>query len=112
MLPLKELLKPSSRPLYLFENFREAADAHPASMIHLDGLQPAFPELGLHATYVDAAAAVAQCGEQVIARGVEPGDHVVIYKSALFDSYLLAVAVSYAGAVPVMISPHLDARTV
>ncbi|MGW2825798.1 AMP-binding protein [Streptomyces sp. NPDC001443] len=112
MLPLKEFFKPESSPLYLFENFRAAADAHPASMIHLDAPQPAFPELGLHVTYADAAAAVALCGEQVIARGVRPGDHVVIYKSAVFDSYLLAVAVSYAGAVPVMISPHLDARTV
>lgn len=112
MLTLKQLLKPRSTPLYLFENFCAAANAHPASMIHLDAVQPAFPEVGLHVTYADAAEAVGRCGEQIIAQGIEPGDHVVIYKSALFDSYLLAVAVSYAGAVPVMISPHLDAPTV
>ncbi|MEW1720651.1 AMP-binding protein [Streptomyces sp. NPDC093109] len=112
MFPLRDLLKPTSTPLNLFENFRTAADTYPASMIHLDAPAPAFPELGLHVTYADAATAVARRGEQVIARGIGPGDHVVIYKSALFDSYLMAVAVSYAGGVPVMISPHLDAGTV
>lgn len=112
MFPLKELFRPKSTPLYLYENFRTAADANPASMIHVDVVQPAFPEAGLHLTYADAAAAVAGRGEQVMALGIAPGDHVVIYKSALFDSYLLAVAVSYAGGVPVMVSPHLDAATV
>lgn len=112
MFPIKELFKPTSRPLYLYENFRQAADAHPASMIHLDAPLSAYPEIGLHVTYAEAAAAVARRGEQFIAQGIAPGDHVVVYKSALFDSYLLAVAVSYAGAVPVMISPHLDAETV
>lgn len=112
MFPLKELFRPKSTPLYLFENFRAAADAHPAAMIHVDAVQPSFPEAGLHLTYADAAAAVARRGEQIIALGITPGDHVVIYKSAQFDSYLLAVAVSYAGGVPVMVSPHLDAATV
>ena len=112
MFPLKDLFKPTSTPLNLFDNFRAAAGTHPASMIHLDAPLSAFPEIGLHATYAEAAAAVAGRGEQIMAQGVAPGDHVVIYKSALFDSYLLAVAVSYAGGVPVMISPHLDAATV
>lgn len=112
MFKFKEIDNPTSQPLYLYENFRAAADAHPASVIHLDAPLSAYPEIGLHVTYTEAADAVARRGEQFIAQGIEPGDHVVIYKSALFDSYLLAVAVSYAGAVPVMISPHLDAETV
>ena len=35
------------------------------------------------------------------------GDKVVLYKSPAFDTYLLAVAVTALGAVPVMISYHL-----
>ncbi len=39
--------------------------------------------------------------------GVKSGDKVIIYKSSAFDTYLLAVSVSYLGAVPVMTSYHL-----
>ncbi|RAG85303.1 acetate--CoA ligase [Streptacidiphilus pinicola] len=112
MFPLKDLFRPVSAPLHLYDNFRTAADTFPNSKIHLDIPLRVFPELGTQTTYAAAAAAVGHLGEQAILLGIKPGDHVVIYKSALFDSYLLAVAVSYAGGVPVMISPHLDAETV
>ena len=38
-------------------------------------------------------------------------DKVIIYKSSAFDTYLLAVSVSYLGAVPVMTSYHLPTTT-
>ncbi len=43
--------------------------------------------------------------------GVKSGDKVIIYKSSAFDTYLLAVSVSYLGAVPVMTSYHLPTAT-
>lgn len=43
--------------------------------------------------------------------GVKSGDKVIIYKSSAFDTYLLAVSVSYLGAVPVMTSYHLPTTT-
>src|SRR5699024_8951054 len=38
-------------------------------------------------------------------------EKVIIYKSSTFDTYLLAVAVSYLGAIPAMISYHLSKET-
>ncbi|MGV7297666.1 hypothetical protein PJJ29_29095, partial [Mycobacterium kansasii] len=43
--------------------------------------------------------------------GIKKSDKVIIFKSSAFDTYLLAVAVSYLGAVPAMISYHLPAET-
>ncbi len=103
MFPLREIIRPKSSPLYLYENFRSSSEAFPASMIHFDRPLATFEELGLHATYSEANVAVEHKGAQFIEQGIVPGDPVVIYKSALFDSYLLAVAVSYAGGVPVMV---------
>ena len=42
---------------------------------------------------------------------MKSGDKVIIYKSSAFDTYLLAVSVSYLGAVPVMTSYHLPTAT-
>lgn len=105
------LVAPTSRPLYLHQNFRSAAETTPAVPIHFGSPLTAFPELGTHTTYADAAEAVAELGTRFMQAGIGPGEHVVVFKSASFDSYLAAVALSYAGAVPVMISPHLKADT-
>ena len=43
--------------------------------------------------------------------GVGLGDKVMIYKSSAFDTYLLAVATAYLGAVPAMISYHYPTPT-
>lgn len=110
MFPLREIVRPKPFPLYLYDNFRFYSEAFPASMIHFDRPLATFEELGLHATYSEANVAVEHKGVQLIEQGIAPGGYVVIYKSAFFDSYLLAVAISYAGGVPVMVSPHLDAE--
>ncbi|KGI81137.1 acetate--CoA ligase [Actinopolyspora erythraea] len=104
-------MSPSSSPLYLHQNFRGSARAAPATPIHFDKPLNAFPGLGTHTTYADAAEAVAELGTRFMRAGIARGEHVVVFKSTSFDSYLTAVALSYAGAVPVMISPHLKADT-
>ncbi|GLY71514.1 class I adenylate-forming enzyme family protein [Amycolatopsis taiwanensis] len=108
---LKNLLWPKSHPLYLHENFLAAARSAPATPIHFDKPLNAFPELGTHTTYAESAQSVAELATRIIEAGIAPGEHVGVFKSASFDSYLTAVALSYAGAVPVMISPHLTADT-
>ncbi|WP_083093524.1 AMP-binding protein [Rothia nasimurium] len=49
-------------------------------------------------------------GETLLSLGIKSGDKVIIFKSANFDSYLLANSVSYAGAVAIMISPHFSSE--
>ncbi len=98
------------RPLNLYTNFEEAANAFPETPIYFDEQLPAFPELALATTYMKANEAVVHRAQQLRALGIKKGDEVVVYKSANFDSYLLAVAVSYIGAVPAMLSYHLPAK--
>lgn len=108
---LKQLVAPTSTPLHLYWNFRNSVAKHPAVMMHFDAPLPTFPELGIHATYAEVLDAVERRGAWLIHRGMTPGTHTAVFKSASFDSYMWAVAIGYAGGVPVMISPHLPADT-
>ncbi|MBC1371463.1 acyl-CoA synthetase [Listeria booriae] len=99
------------KPLNLYSNFAEAAEKFPTQDIYFDESLTAFPELQLHTTYLEAKDALITKASQIHTLGVKKGEKVIIYKSAKFDTYLLAVAVSYLGAVPIMISPHLPAET-
>ena len=49
---------------------------------------------------------------RLAAVGIRAGEHIAIYKSANFDVMMLAIAAARLGAVPVMLSPALDAKTV
>lgn len=99
------------QPLNLFSNFAEAAGKFSQSPIYFDEPLPAFPELKLATNYLDCKEAVVRRANQLNELGVQKEEKVVIFKSAKFDTYLLAVAVSYLGAVPVMISPHFSTET-
>ena len=99
------------KPLNLYTRFADSAKEFPNSSIYFDEILLAFPELGLETTYKEATAAIVHRANQLHELGIKKGDKVVIYKSAKFDTYLLAVAVSYLGAVPAMISYHLPAET-
>lgn len=99
------------KPLNLFSNFAEAAERFPQSPMYFDEVLPAFPELQLETNYLDCKQAVIRRARQLNEMGVQKEEKVVIFKSAKFDTYLLAVAVSYLGAVPIMISPHFPAET-
>ena len=107
----KQLIAPENEPLHLYWGFRESARKFPSAMMHFDTPLPTFPELGVHATYAEVLKAVERRGAWLINHGMLPGTHTAVFKSASFDSYMWAVAICYAGGVPVMISPHLPAET-
>lgn len=98
-------------PLNLFTNFQEAAANFSETPIIFDEPLSAFPELGLETTYKKCCESVLKRAYQLAHLGVKSGDKVIIYKSSAFDTYLLAVSVSYLGAVPVMTSYHLPTTT-
>lgn len=93
--------------LNLFTNFSESARQFPDVPIYFDEPMIGFPELGEATTYELALNSVLEQASRLYQLGIRKGDKVVIYKSPMFDTYLMAVAVSFLGAVPVMISYHL-----
>lgn len=98
-------------PLNLFSNFQDAANQTPDAAIIFDQPLSAFPELGFKSTYSDTCARVLTRAYQLASLGVGLGDKIMIYKSSAFDTYLLAVASAYLGAIPVMTSYHLPTAT-
>lgn len=101
----------SYQPLNLYRQFKKAAERFPGVAIVFDQSYRSFPELGLENTYAQVFAAIQQRAYQLAAAGVSYGDKVMFYKSPAFDTYLLAVAATALGAVPVMPSYHLPATT-
>ncbi|HAB0366394.1 TPA_asm: acetate--CoA ligase [Listeria monocytogenes] len=99
-------------PLNLYTNFKKSAERYPEMPIHFDEELVTFPELGLHTTYKKCEEAIIQKAAHLHKFGVRKEEKVIVYKSAKFDSYILAVAISYIGAVPIMVSPHLPASTI
>ncbi|HEM6393369.1 TPA: acyl-CoA synthetase [Streptococcus suis] len=97
----------SYKPLNLYRQFKTAAKEFPHVAIYFDKPYASFPELGLENTYQTVFEAIQKRAAQFAAAGIGYGDKVILYKSPAFDTYLLAVAVTALGAVPVMISYHL-----
>ena len=89
-----------------------AAAVNGSTQIILDHDLEALPELGRHLTVSEYAEAVADLAGRLWAVGVRPDEHVVIHKTANADIWMLAAAASRIGAIPVMLSPALDAATV
>lgn len=98
-------------PLNLYLNFKKSAEQFPDSPIIFDEAVGAFPELALETTYQKTHQAIVDKASLLSELGIKKSDKVIIFKSSAFDTYLLAVAVSYLGAVPAMISYHLPAET-
>ncbi|HBB5410571.1 TPA: acyl-CoA synthetase, partial [Listeria monocytogenes] len=88
-------------PLNLYTNFKKSAERYPEMPIHFDEELVTFPELGLHTTYKKCEEAIIQKAAHLHKFGVRKEEKVIVYKSAKFDSYILAVAISYIGAVPI-----------
>lgn len=99
------------QPLNLYSNYREASLKTPDTSIVHDEVLPAFPELGTMYTYQQSHDAILTKAYQLASLGVKANDKLIIFKSPKFDTYLLAVAASYLGAVPAMISYHFPAET-
>lgn len=99
-------------PLNLYDNFATASRKWPHVPIYFDQALPAFPELGLATHYCDVLEAIDRRARQLAVLGIEAGSKVMIFKSPAFDSYLLAVALTKLGALPVMVSYHLSAEVI
>ncbi|MFD8572195.1 AMP-binding protein [Streptomyces sp. NPDC059639] len=89
-----------------------AAAVNGSTPITLDHDLDVFPEAGRHLTVARYAAYVDDLAARLWAAGVRPDEHVVLYKTANADHWMLAAAVSRIGAVVVNLSPALDAATV
>lgn len=102
----------SGSGFYIGQMFREAATRHGAVPVVLDRPLDVAPEAGLRHTYRSLADLIDRLADQLWAAGVRPASHVVVHKRDNVDIALLACAVARIGAVPVLLSPGLDAATV
>ena len=99
-------------PLNLYDNFATASRKWPHVPIYFDQTLAAFPELGLETSYQDALKSIDRRAKQLARLGIKPGTKVMVYKPPAFDTYLLALALTKLGAVPVMVSYHLGAEVI
>ncbi|MFI9778669.1 class I adenylate-forming enzyme family protein [Streptomyces sp. NPDC051956] len=102
----------SKKFLYLGVVSDRAAVKYGDTPITLDHDMEAFPEAGRNLTVKEFAGYVADTANRLWATGVRPSEHVAIHKTSSFDITVLACAVARIGAVPVMLSPHLDGATI
>ncbi|MCX5372802.1 MULTISPECIES: class I adenylate-forming enzyme family protein [unclassified Streptomyces] len=89
-----------------------AAAVNASTPITLDHDLDVAPEAGRHLTASRLADLVDDLAARLWAAGVRPDEHIVLHKRANADVWMLACAASRIGAVPVMLSPGLDAATV
>jgi acyl-coenzyme A synthetase/AMP-(fatty) acid ligase len=89
-----------------------AKAVNPATPITLDHDLDAAPEAGRHLTTTTLAGLVEDLSGRLRAAGVNADEHLVLHKNANADVWMLACAASRIGAIPVMLSPNLDAATV
>ncbi|MGI5341062.1 class I adenylate-forming enzyme family protein [Streptomyces sp. CA-181903] len=99
---------PHRHGLYLGVVPERAARVRGAMSLVLDHDLDVLPEAGRRLTVRRLADAVADIANRLAAAGVRPGGHVVICKAPNFDLWLLATAAERVGAVPVMLSHHLE----
>ncbi|GAA4966010.1 hypothetical protein GCM10023238_37130 [Streptomyces heliomycini] len=102
----------SKKFLYLGVVSERAAQKYGDTPITLDHDMEAFPEVGQKLTVREFAQLVADTANRLWAAGVRPSEHVAVYKTSSFDITVLACAVARIGAVPAMLSPHLDGETI
>ncbi|MFY1675608.1 AMP-binding protein [Streptomyces sp. WMMC905] len=103
---------PSKKFLYLGVMSQRAAVRHADTPITLDHDMHAFPRTGRKLTVREFADHVSETANRLWAAGVRPTEHVAIHKTSNFDITVLACAAARVGAVPAMLSPHLDGPTV
>jgi acyl-coenzyme A synthetase/AMP-(fatty) acid ligase len=89
-----------------------AAAVNPSTSITLDHDMDVLPGAGRRMTVAELAGHVDDLAARLWAAGVRPGEHIVVYKAANADVWVLNAAASRIGAIPVMLSPALDAATV
>ncbi|KRV48491.1 long-chain acyl-CoA synthetase [Wenjunlia vitaminophila] len=100
------------RGLHLGTVPERAAARNSSTLLTLDHDLDVLPEAGRRLTVAELADHVDDLAGRLSVAGVRPGERIVIYKAANFDVWVLAIAASRVGAVPVMLSPALDGATV
>ncbi|WP_407561141.1 class I adenylate-forming enzyme family protein [Streptomyces sp. 184] len=85
---------------------------HGSTLLTLDHDLDVLPEAGRRITVNELAHYVTDLAGRLAAAGVASGQHLVVYKRPNFDSWILGTAAARLGAIPVMLSPALDAPTV
>ncbi|WNF29354.1 class I adenylate-forming enzyme family protein [Streptomyces sp. C11-1] len=98
------------RGLYLGLVPARAARVHGDMPLVLDHDLDVLPEAGRRLTVRRLASYVEDIANRFAAAGVRPGGHAVVCKAPNFDLWLLATALERIGAVPVMLSQHLDSE--
>ena len=96
-------------PLQLYKNYEKASIDFPDTKIYVDQVLSAFPEFGLETTYQESLKFIQKRAFQLASLGIKATEKVMAYKSSAVDTYWLACAISYLGAIPVMTSAHLPA---
>lgn len=96
------------KPLQLYKNYEKACIDFPNTKIYFDKVLSAFPEFGLETTYQESLTIIQKRAFQLANLGIQKREKVMVYKSSAVDTYLLACAISYLGAIPVMTSGHLS----
>lgn len=102
----------SDKGLYMGLVAERAAQAHGDQLIILDHDLDLFPEAGRRLTFAELAEYIDDTAARLYAAGVRRSDHVALHKSNGFDINILSSAVARLGAVPVQLSPYLDADSV
>ena len=96
------------KPLQLYKNYEKACIDFPHTKIYFDKVLSTFPEFGLETTYQESLTIIQKRAFQLAHLGIQKREKVMVYKSSAVDTYLLACAISYLGAIPVMTSGHLS----
>ena len=99
-------------PLHLFKNYEKSSIDFQNTKIYLDKVLSAFPEFGLETTYKESLTFIQKRAFQIASLGIKASEKVMVYKSSAVDTYWLACAISYLGAVPVMTSAHLPSTII
>jgi acyl-coenzyme A synthetase/AMP-(fatty) acid ligase len=100
------------RGLYLGIVPELAAARNSSTLLTLDHDLDILPEAGRRMTVAELAGHVDDLAARLWAAGVRSGERIVIYKADNFDVWVLATAAARIGAIPVMLSHHLDSATI
>jgi fatty acid CoA ligase FadD22 len=100
------------RGFYIGDMFHQAARRHGDVAVILDRPLDVTPGEGTWHTYRSLAGIVDRLARQLCTAGVRPGRQVAIHKTDNVDIALLACAAARIGAIPVLLSPALDAAVV
>jgi acyl-coenzyme A synthetase/AMP-(fatty) acid ligase len=100
------------RGFHIGDMFHRAARRHGDVPVILDRPLDVAPDEGTRHTYRSLAGIVDRLARELSTSGVRPGRQVAIHKTDNVDIALLACAASRIGAIPVLLSPGLDAAVV